>query len=344
VETRARHFALGGGSTGICREGLAALLGGLTSDVRFVMLRARAALLHAENIDRCEVHRAVHKAMLALPEGQRRTACRLSCVQAAGEACQALGVALPTALTGRKEWRATVKAATRRLAARRLELRSSLTLFRTCAPTADWLRRWVWEMPATRQAPSAFLVSLLGGFCRLLPVTRLGRFAHGEQHRPHFCDFCGNQLIGDADAPHIFLSCPAWARWARQWLTEVDLAFRRTPAACGAATWWQRLRRGPPSNATLAAALMAAGCPRMPAGVLNVLRTNLTQAFVRTVGTWAARRVEWIDSLPPARRAAADGGGAQLVRAVTTQQRNRGGSDEATLRRASTAPPAVTRH
>ena len=58
-------FALGGGSTGICREGLAALLGGSTSDVRFVMLRARAALLHAENIDRCEVHRAVHKAMLA---------------------------------------------------------------------------------------------------------------------------------------------------------------------------------------------------------------------------------------------------------------------------------------
>ena len=40
VETRARHFALGGGSTGICWGGLAALLGGMTPDVRLVMLRA----------------------------------------------------------------------------------------------------------------------------------------------------------------------------------------------------------------------------------------------------------------------------------------------------------------
>jgi hypothetical protein len=127
-------------------------------------------------------------------------------------------------------------------------------------------------------------------------------------------------------------------------LAEVDLAFRRTPAAYGASAWWQRLRRGPPGNATLAAALMGAGCPRMPAGEINVLRTNLTQAFVRTAGTWAARRVEWIDSLPPARRPTTDGGGTQLARAVTTQRTDRGDSDEATLRRASTAPPAVTWH
>ena len=81
VETQARHFPLGGGSTGTCREGLAALLGDMTSEVRFVILRARVALLHTEDIERCDVHRTVHRAALALPESQQRTASRLPCAQ-----------------------------------------------------------------------------------------------------------------------------------------------------------------------------------------------------------------------------------------------------------------------
>ena len=123
----------------------------------------------------------------------------------------------------------------------------------------------------------------------------------GGQGWPQFCDFCVNQLVGDAGASHILLACPAWAIWARQWLVEVDLAFSRTPAACGASAWWRRLRREPPSRAAVAAALTTAGCPQIPAGVLGVLRSDLAQGFVQTAGACAARKVEWIDSLPPAR-------------------------------------------
>jgi hypothetical protein len=268
-------------------------------------------------------------------------------------ACGALGIALPTVRTTRKEWRATVKEAATRLAASRLEQRSSLRLFRACEPTRGWLRRWVWDTSATRESPSALLVSLLGGFCRLLPVTRLVRFAPTGQERPHFCDFCQQTLAGDADAGHVLMACPAWAPTARQWQIDVDLAFARTPVACGARAWWQRLRRGPPSHASLAAALMAGGCPSMPRGKLGELRTDLAQAFMRTMGTWVACRTEWIDSLPPARRAPAAGGGARLARAVTIQPQGRGAAAAAqgrgaaaaaggaALRRASTAPPSL---
>ena len=94
----------------------------------------------------------------------------------------------------------------------------------------------------------------------------------------------------------------------------------------------------------MAAALTASGCPRMPSGVLSVLRTDLAQGFVRTAGAWAARKVEWIDSLPPTRRAAAAGGGAQLGRAVTIQPLEMGVAavvGGAALRRASTTPPSM---
>ena len=56
--------------------------------------------------------------------------------------------------------------AARRLAStRRLEERPSLALFifRACTQTAVWLRRWVYDMPVTLAAPSALIVSLLGG-------------------------------------------------------------------------------------------------------------------------------------------------------------------------------------
>jgi hypothetical protein len=176
----------------------------------------------------------------------------------------------------------------------------------------------------------------------MLPVTRLVRFAPSGQERPHFCDFCHNRLAGDADAPHIFLACPAWATWAKLWLDEVDLAFARTPAARGALAWWQGLRGGPPTHAGLAAALTAAGCPLMPSGKLSSLRKDLAQAFVRTAGTWVAGRVEWIDSLPPARRDAAAGSSARLSRATSTQPRRSGAAAAAggaALRRAASAPP-----
>ena len=52
-----------------------------------------------------------------------------------------LGITLPTVRTGWKEWRATVKAVARHLATRWLEERSSLVLFRACAPTTVWSRR-----------------------------------------------------------------------------------------------------------------------------------------------------------------------------------------------------------
>ena len=78
METRAHHFALGGGSsTSIYREGLAALFGG-GSDVHLVMSHVRVALLHAENVARYEVHRTVQREMLVLSEGRRRVAHTMS--------------------------------------------------------------------------------------------------------------------------------------------------------------------------------------------------------------------------------------------------------------------------
>ena len=206
VETRARHFALGGGSTGTYREDLAALLGGHDLGRSLRRGPGMGALLRAEDVGRSDVHRAVQMEILALPEGQRRVARRLSCVCVAEEACHAIGIALPTARTMRKEWRATVKAAVRRLAATRLEQRSSLTLFRVCAPTAVWLRQWVLDMPATREAPLALVVPLLGCCCQLLPVTRLVRFAHRGQERPRLCDFCLDPLVGGTRMRRTFFS------------------------------------------------------------------------------------------------------------------------------------------
>ena len=168
------------------REDLAALVGEVTSDARLVMLQARAALLYAGDVARCEARLAIQREILALPEGRRRVARTMSCVLAAEKACAALCIALPSERAGRKEWRATVKAAVWCLTTIRLEERPILALFRTCEPAADWLRRWVSDIPATREAPPALIVSLLGGCCRLLPVTRLVRFAHDGQERPHF--------------------------------------------------------------------------------------------------------------------------------------------------------------
>ena len=45
------------------------MLGDMTSDVRFVMLRAWVALLHAEDIAHCDVHRVVQRDISAMGTG-----------------------------------------------------------------------------------------------------------------------------------------------------------------------------------------------------------------------------------------------------------------------------------
>ena len=103
VETRARQFALGGGSTDIRSEGLAALLEEMASDIRLIMLQARAALLHAEDFARCELHRAVQAEILVLPEGRRQVARAVYCVRAAEGASAVLSTALASERAGCKE-------------------------------------------------------------------------------------------------------------------------------------------------------------------------------------------------------------------------------------------------
>ena len=80
VETRARQFALGGGSTDTCRGGLAALLWEMTSDLRHVTLKARVALLHAGDVACCEVIRVIQRGILALPEGRWGVARTMPCM------------------------------------------------------------------------------------------------------------------------------------------------------------------------------------------------------------------------------------------------------------------------
>ena len=225
------------------------------------MLQARAALLYTEKNGALRSTPGCPAGDFGAARGS--AACGAQDVWRASDGGGMCGVALLSERAGWKEWWATVKAAARRLATRRLEERLSLALFRVSAPAAVWLRRWVLDMPATREAPLDFIVSLPGGCCRLLPVTCLVWFAHGGHKRPHFCDFCLNRLVGDADAPRILFVCPSWIQWVRRWPADVDLAFSRTPVACGASAWWLRFRREPPSHALVTAALTAAGCPQI---------------------------------------------------------------------------------
>ncbi|KAH8064170.1 hypothetical protein JL720_12968 [Aureococcus anophagefferens] len=91
AETEAFRFALGAASTGVSHVAMATLLGEVTAGVR-LLRPARSALDHAAAAARCPFRRAVDAAVRAAP-----AAAAFSCVAAALDACQTLGLQPPSA-------------------------------------------------------------------------------------------------------------------------------------------------------------------------------------------------------------------------------------------------------